>query len=193
MPVWRLQTYFQFDTAFPRDRMVITPTFDDRGVGTDPQGLCDDLAAALDTWTPGTMQIKVNAYDAQGSPPVYPQGTKTLNEGQNPVTSTPREIALCLSFYGSRNRPRERGRLYIPGAAFGATMGLRPSAANMTKVMALGPIFASLGGADVDWVVYSRVNNDTTKVQNYYCDDEWDIVRRRGGRPLTRQTATTGG
>ena len=193
MPVWKLQTYFQFDTAFPRDRMCITPVFDDRGITTDPQGLCEDLANALDTWTPGTMEIRVKAYDAQGSPPVYPQGDFVKNEGSTPATNTPREIALCLSFYGQHNRPRERGRLYIPGAAFGMTTALRPSAANMTKVMALGPLFADLGGADVDWVVYSRANNDTTKVQNYYVDDEWDIVRRRGLRPVSRQKATTSG
>ncbi len=193
MPVWRLQTYFAFDSSFPRDRMVITPCFDDRGLGTDPQGLCNDLAAALNTWTPGTMEIQVKAYDAQGTPPVYPQGSSIVNEGTNPATSTPRELALCLSFYGDRNRPRERGRLYLPGAAFGMSTALRPSTPNMQKVLDLVPIFAGLGGADVDWVVYSRTNNDTTKVRNAYVDNEWDIVRSRGGRPTTRLTATTGG
>jgi len=191
MPIWRLQTSFGFDTNLPRDQMVITPHFDDAGVGTDPQGLCDDLAAALDTWTPGTMQITVKAYDAQGSTPVFPQGEKVLNASSTPGTSTPREIALCLSFYSQRNRPRQRGRLYIPGAAFGMTTGLRPSAGNMTKVLALGPIFADLGGPDVDWVVFSRVSNDAFPVTNYYVDDEWDIQRRRGLRPTTRQTGTT--
>jgi len=193
MPIWRLQSWFGFDSAFARDRMMITPHFDDRGLGTDPQGLCDDLAAQLDTWTPGTMEIGVRAYDAQGSQPVFPQGEKILNPASTPATGTPREVSLCLSYYSGHNRPRYRGRLYIPGAAFGAVMGLRPSAGNMTKVMALGPIFAALGGVDVDWVVYSRAQNAAHKVSNYYVDDEWDIVRSRGLRPTTRQAATTGG
>lgn len=128
MPIWKLQTWFGFDSAFARDRMIITPHFDDTGLGTDPQGLCNDLAAALDAWTPGTMEIGVRAYDAQGSQPVFPQGEKILNPGSTPATGTPREISLCLSYYSGANRPRYRGRLYIPGAAFGAVMGLRPSA-----------------------------------------------------------------
>jgi hypothetical protein len=63
----------------------------------------------------------------------------------------------------------------------------------MTKVMALGPIFANLGGSDVDWIVWSRKNHTATKVQNYWVDDEWDTVRSRGLKRSTRQVATTSG
>jgi hypothetical protein len=193
MPVWRLQTSFGFDTAFPRDKMMITPHFDDHGALSDPDGLCEDLATALDTWNPGTCEITVKAYDAKGTPPVFPAGEHVVNLGNTPVTSVPREICLCLSFYAERNRPRYRGRLYIPCAAFGAAMALRPSAPNRTKVGDLVPIFAGLGGVDVDWVVFSRTDNTARKVTNWWVDDEWDIQRRRGMRPTTRLEGGTSG
>jgi hypothetical protein len=196
MPVWRLQTSMMADTALPRDRVVITPHFDDGGVGTDPQGLCDDLAAALHTWCAGagTREIKVSAYDAQGTVPVFPQGEAVVNPSLAPVSGVMREAALCLSFFSGRNRQRQRGRLYLPCFLFmspGAALGLRPSAVNMNRVAELAPIFEGLGGPDVDWVVFSRLDNQARPVTDWFVDDEWDIVRSRGLRSSTRVTGTT--
>lgn len=194
MPIWRLQTEFSADSTLPRDVLTITPHFDDGGALTDPQGLCDDLAAALDTWVgTGERQIKVTAYDAQGTKPVYPQGEAIVNVGVAPASACMREVALCLSFYSQRNIPRQRGRLYIPAPLWTVASGLtvRPSGPQRQQVMGLGPIFEQLGGVDVDWVVYSRADNDAYPVTNYWVDDEWDVVRSRGLRSTTREEAST--
>ena len=195
MPVWRLQVSFGADSAFPRDRIVITPHFNDRGIGTDPGGLCQDLATALKAWSLVTREINVRAYDAQGAVPVFPQGDRTTDVGITPASSGPRELSLCLSFYAGQNRPKYRGRLYLPNFMLNAagTPGVRPSATSQSKLEALVPIFAGLGGADVDWCVYSRVDNVARKVSNYWIDDEWDVMRSRGLRPATRLQGTTGG
>ena len=195
MPIWKLQTAFTMDSALPRDVLVITPHFNDAGVGTDPQGLCDDLAAALSAWWTVTGQITVTAYDAQGTPPVYPQGSATVNPGGAPPSAVPREIAVCLSFYSVRNIPRQRGRLYIPfcvpnSAGVGGTGGVRPNASLQAKVGALAPIFADLGGVDVDWSVYSRTDDVARPVTNWWVDDEWDTVRSRGLRSTDRIVGT---
>ena len=156
-----------------------------------------DLATALDNWlpTPGTTKIRVAFYDLEGTKPVYPAGDYTRNPAAGPFSyGAPREVALCLSFYGSHNAPRHRGRLYIPAFfASSATLGLRPSGTHISKVMALGPIFSALGGVNIDWIVWSRANRAATKVENYWVDDEWDMMRSRGQKRTTRSMATTSG
>jgi hypothetical protein len=191
----RLQCGFGWDSAFPRDRCYINPTFEDNAgleLG-DWDGPCEDLATALDTWTIASpVEITVKAYDAQGTPPVYPIGSAVRNLGLNPSVAVPREVALCLSYYSTNNVPRRRGRLYVPAqgfAEFGA--GLRPTAAQIAKVAALAPIFEGLGGANIDWVVFSKLDNDARPVTNWWVDNEWDTIRSRGMRGTTRTTGTT--
>lgn len=195
MPVWRLQTEISMDSTLPRDVLTMTPHFNDGGVGSDPQGLCDDLAAAISTWSEGApKQIVVTAYDAQGTVPVLPQGRAVVNAGASPVSDYPREIAVCLSFYSGQNRPRWRGRLYVPFVALAPlsqNLGARPPLGVRNKVAALAPIFEGLGGVDVDWSIYSRVDDVARPVTNWWVDDEWDTVRSRGLRPTTRNSGTT--
>jgi hypothetical protein len=38
--------------------------------------------------------------------------------------------------------------------------------------------------------VWSRIEHAAHSVTNYYVDDEWDIQRRRGGRPTSRVSGT---
>jgi hypothetical protein len=188
MPVWRLQTSIWYDSTLPRDAMVMTPHFNDSGVGTDPQGLCEDLADIIDNIANGTPQIVVRAYDAQGTPPVFPQGTAERNVGLSPASSGPREVALCLSFRGEQNVATQRGRLYMPMSWISASppSGVRPA----QLIIDTGPLFVTgltnLGGADVDWVVYSRKLDEAFPVKHWWVDDEWDTVRRRGLRATTR-------
>ena len=193
MPIWRLNVEAYGDSVLPRDAMTITPHFNDGGVGSDPQGLCDDLADAMDTYYGGPRQIEVTAYDAQGTVPVVPQGYAIRNVGLAPTSGAPREVAICLSFFSEFNRPRLRGRLYLPYVAlgFGGDPGGRPSPTHRTKVGALAQILQDLGGLDVDWCVFSRVDNVARAVTDWWVDDEWDTIRSRGLRPTTRLTGTT--
>lgn len=192
MPIFKLQCQIGGDSTLPRDQCVITPHFNDEGVGSDPQGLCDDLATALGTYFAGSRQVIVKAYDAQGTVPVYPVGEAIVNVGAAPISTLPREIAVCLSFYSVRNIPRQRGRLYLPLFALGLSgPGVRPATAVRDKVAALAPILGDLGGVDVDWCVYSRTTDTAHPVTNWWVDDEWDTVRSRGLRATTRTEGTT--
>lgn len=193
MPVWKMQCSFQMDTLFPRDRLVITPHFDDAGALTDPQGLADDLAAGLAAWHGRPIETMVRAYDAQGTPPVFPQGEAIIGAGTMTASPMPREVALCLSFYSERNLPRQRGRLFIPaglGSGFGAA-GVRPVVGQQNFVSDLVAIFTGLGGADVDWTVYSPTDDVARSVTNWWVDNEWDTIRSRGLRGDDRIVGTT--
>ena len=196
MPIWRLQLSHAVDSLFPADRIMITPHFHDDGATTDPQNLCQDLANAWATYCGSPMvnyEINVKAYDAQGTPPVYPQGDYTRGAGVTGGASTNREIAMCLSYYSGENRPRKRGRLYIANCLIGITAtGNRPVTANQQRVLDLAPILANLGGVDVDWCVYSRLDDAAYPVSNAFVDNAWDIQRRRGVRPTSRLSATVG-
>lgn len=192
-----MQCAFQRDSTFPRDAMIINPHFKDTAIapgGGDPQGLADDLAAALNGWDNQIGQITVKAYDAESAPPNVPVAEAVVNQGAAPATTVPRELAVCLSFYAGLNRARRRGRLYIPAAI--ASIGVssaRVASSGRDKVAALVPIFAGLGGLDVDWVVWSRVEQTARTVTNWWVDDAWDIQRSRGLQATARLEGTTSG
>lgn len=194
MPIWKLQVEWAGDSILPRDVFCITPHFNDSGVTSDPDGLCEALATALAAKSGiTTRQLRIRAYDAQGTPPVYPAGEAIRNVGSSPASTLPREVAVCLSFYSTRNIPTQRGRLFIPHELCKGSVstGVRPASSQRAEVMAFGPIFANLGGPDVDWVVYSRKLDTAFPVTNYWVDDEWDTMRSRGLRATTRDLATT--
>lgn len=192
MPIYRAQLGVHLDSDLPRDELVITPHFDDHGVGSDPQGLAEDLAAGYAGFLGGTKRVTCKLYVATGAPPHYPVGEHEVNPGPAQASSCPREVALCLSFFSERNVPRRRGRVYVPMAALGQNLNtVRPPGVTMSKVGELAALFADLGGLDVDWVVYSRVDTTARPVTDWYVDDEWDTVRSRGLRPTTRVVGTT--
>jgi hypothetical protein len=193
VPVYRMQCVFQFDDSFARSGVMITPHFDDKGVGSDPGGLAQDLANALDEWEVPPTRVTVKAYDAQGTPPVYPVAEKTGPSTSIATSAFNREIALALSFYSERNVKRQRGRVFAPMvAALGAApTGPRPSGAQQQKVADLAVIFQDLGGPDVDWVVYSRLDDVARPVTNWWVDNAWDVIRSRGLAPSARLEGTT--
>jgi hypothetical protein len=105
----------------------------------------------------------------------------------------PREVALCLSFHGARNIPRQRGRLFI-GPWTQQVMGERPPAAAQATCLYLAEGLADIGGVDVDWSVRSKFpielgdqGGTMHSIQHSWSDDEWDTVRSRGLRATGRQ------
>jgi len=166
--------------------------------GPDWQQLADDLAAALVAWTlaPTAHQLTVKLYEitAPSGTPNRPKATKVLYPNQAGGSTYPGELALCLSFYGGSNAPSQRGRLYLPiWSVTNSTPGERPSSTERAKAGALVTPLAALGGANVDWGVWSGKNGSFTKSSNWYVDDEWDTQRRRGLRPTTRTSGSTSG
>lgn len=196
MPIYKAVITTWCDTTDPTDGMQITPHFNDTGVGSDPQGLADDL---LTRWTGflGTAfkvtQRRVQLYNATSPPPNYPVAISEANMGAAVASNVNRDVAVCLSFYSDFNRPRRRGRLYIPCVL----MGLSPtgglvSGSILDKMITLPDVFAGLGGVDVSWGIYSKADSAFRKATHWWVDDSYDTQRRRGRRASTRRTGTTG-
>lgn len=186
MAVFRVQLNFPFDSTLPRDKVSINPHYN----GSDPQQLADALKANLIAYNPvTTAPFDIKVYDAKKAPPSYPLATASQS-GTPPASSTPREVAICLSYYAQWNRPRYRGRLYLPAWWFTATVNVRPSGAIMTAALGFAnSVLTKTLPAGTFWTVYSGVGGFDAQVTDIWCDDEWDTIRSRGLRATTRQTA----
>jgi hypothetical protein len=195
-----LRCAWQFFDQDPKNQWVITPHFrrqldiTDPTSGTDAQALADDLRTALGAWA-GSGALTVTAYNVQGAKPNYPMAISKPGTITPWTPSGPPELAVALSFYGGENRPRKRGRVYIPYPLVGtpSSIGLEVPSGTITKIEALAPIFSGLGGTNVDWIVWSKVNQSAAKVTNFWVDNAWDVQRRRGLPPTARVLRTTGG
>lgn len=187
MAIYRVQISFPSDGVLPADQMAINPHY----FGDDAQALADRLKANLTAHTPvgATKPFTIKVYDAQKAPPNYPLATASQS-GTPPNSSAPRELALCLSYYSTWNRPRLRGRLYIPQLFIGGTPGARPTTQQMTAALDWRTPLTNGLPSGHNWVIYSRVENESYGVTDVWVDDEWDVVRSRGRKHTTRQTAT---
>jgi hypothetical protein len=187
LAIYRVQIAFPVDTTLPVDHMTINPHYS----GDDAQALVDRLKSNLLAFVQvgATKPFIIKAYDAQKAPPSYPLATAN-NAGTPIVSSAPRELALCLSYFSTWNRPRYRGRLYIPYQMVGGVIGPRPADAQLATTLSWkGPLTESLPPAH-NLVVYSRANQAAYGVDNFWVDDEWDVVRSRGRKPTKRVTGT---
>jgi hypothetical protein len=187
MPIYRAQIAFPRDSALPRDEMQITPHYN----GTDAQLLANSLKANLiANANIGTNPFKIKIYDAKAAPPAYPLATAEQT-GSPPGGTSPREIALCLSYYAQFNRPHLRGRLYLhPSWLGGGTIPLRPSDSIMTAAVAWKQVLGAGLPPSTFWCVYSRKTGGDAQVTNVWVDDEWDIMRSRGLRSTKRTLGT---
>jgi hypothetical protein len=182
-----VQIAFPFDTTLPRDVVTINPHY----FGDNAQGLADALKTNLIAFTQvgAAKPFKIKVYDAEAAPPNYPlaesaNGTGFITGGP------PRELAMCLSYYSTWNRPSYRGRLYIPLAFMGGAMGLRPTTTQRSDTLAWKTPLGTGLPANHNWVVYSRKKGQAYGVSNVWVDDEWDIMRSRGTRPTARTEGT---
>jgi len=186
--IYRAQIGFPLDTALPRDVITINPHYNCDAAQPLADALKTNLIANPNVGAAFPFHIKI--YDAQKPPPSFPLAEASNGTG-TPTTSVPRELALCLSYYGTWNRPRYRGRVYIPLALCGpATTTLRPTATQITKALSFGPTLGKNLPSGAIWSVYSPTDNAARGISNYWVDDEWDIVRSRGMRGTTRQLGT---
>lgn len=106
----------------------------------------------------------------------------------------PNEVAMCLSYFSGTNTPRKRGRIFIGPLA--EHVKRAPAAGDDDARLSANAMNALAGGAldilnttqNVTWVQYSRVANVFSLVTEGWVDDRFDIQRRRGAPPTTRQT-----
>jgi hypothetical protein len=142
----------------------------------DYTSLVNDLMTiwAARQWSIGRF-IDIRAYNMDDATP-RPIKARATQQVTGTAPSSPRQVALCLSYYADRNLPRQRGRIYLGPWA---TPGTSASAAQLGQVIGLAPALAGLGGLNVDWSIYSPTRQAHDAIKHAWVDDSWDIVRSR--------------
>jgi hypothetical protein len=162
----------------------------------------------------------IKVYDAQAAEPrpIFYQDTFALQTNRDSPGDLPPEVALCLSYYGTANQKRQRGRLYIgpfclsqesasgsyaqpiPGLVTtlieaGARLAKNTGAVAQHPTTLL-PTTPSTGPTAVIWSVRSKfaaltgatAGNLYTPINFGWCDNEWDSQRRRRIAATSRMT-----
>jgi len=188
LTIVRVQMGFPMDSALPADVITVNPHFST----PDPAALLAALKANLIAWAiVATKPFTLKAYDAEKAPPSYPLAIAS-QAGAPSSGAGPREIALCLSYYSTYNRPRYRGRLFLPyNLLSGGAPSLRPG--GTTRQLAIDfakQVLVKSLPQSTNWVVWSTMDRKAYGVSDCWVDDEWDTVRSRGLEPTTRTVAT---
>lgn len=190
---YRIQVAVWNDSIAPKDAICINPVFHITGTGDgDPQQLCADIVPAVQAKIPTPGQTRARAYKLPYVVGAGHVGEFTAAAGTAPASGAVRELAMCLSYYAGTNVKRRRGRLYIPMVwVAGNTFPTRPTSSTMNAILAWRTVFEGLGGVNVDWSVWSDVDQAHYPITDVWVDDEWDVIRSRGLKSSTRVMATT--
>ena len=154
MPIAKFQVVQSRDTLLAADAVVNTVHLNHLGQDPDYDALCASVGGAFATWWGSRGgQLRVTAYGVEGPGPHDPLGTWMESSGSSPTSLSPREVALCLSYYAVMNKPRQRGRLFLPIGARDSSLGARPTDPQIAAAITLGQALSAVGGVNVDWVV----------------------------------------
>lgn len=167
---------------------------------TDLSAICTDLVELWDTRYGGSVgEIVCKAYDTDAKPN-YPRAEAFVRSGVPWACTTPREIALVMSFSGDhRGNKSERGRIYLaPQLGSNARpMALRPDSLQLDWALAWftepNASLPDIGGVDWQFGVWSTTYKRFTQAQQAWVNDDWDVQRKRGLRETTRVTSTREG
>lgn len=201
--VYRVQAILEHASALPEDRSVNSFAFARIGTATDEETWVAELANQLRlfydewaNWRPSGIvdnTLTVKAYHLGDPPPREPlESVQTLIAG-NAGTAYPEEVAVCLSFFGARNLPRTRGRVYLgpltasAGIMSGGRVRVQDTLIAAIKDAALLLMDATFAATHA-WGIVSQANADFVQIQQGWIDDAFDTQRRRGPDAQARTT-----
>lgn len=151
--------------------------------------------------------------DVKPRAPIYEFVDTDTPFALNSTTAYPSEVAMCISFaapkLSGQVQARRRGRIYLgplnvsAGSSGDVTFQeCRPQSQFMSSCMTtFGKLMTDFAAANHILSVYSPTvdTSDTgvvgafSVVETWWTDDAFDTQRRRGVRPLTRQTRQVAG
>ncbi len=125
-------------------------------------------------------------------PTVFPRPLIISSTSQGPS-----EVALCASFYATRNLPRRRGRVYV-GPLGNTTTSIdqgdgtqptRPSLSLRNSLIgAMTGLRTQAAAAGIPWGVLSGLDVEIRPVTAGWVDNAFDTQRRRGEEASSRLT-----
>lgn len=193
----QVQVSFPRPSGLPQDNIVNTWHF----LGTIGTSMADEMAnigPRLDefyTVVDNYMPLAIGAptyrgYDLGELKPRQP--SQRASFGVDPAgagATYPNEVALCLSYYATRNLPRQRGRLYlgpfIAAAGEITTQGDAMPTQFFVDLVANAAL-ALKNAAGPLWAVRSVRDGVLRAITNLWIDNAWDTQRRRGTAATVR-------
>lgn len=154
--------------------------------------LYDDLNPLYSSDVAQTGHV-LKLYNLDDPQPRAPAVEVTYDFPSNPsIDPLPHQIAICMSYQADRlsgvAQASRRGRIYIgPLDQNRVTSGGRVAPGTITVVNdAAQGIVSTLSSTGTSWVVYSPTTGFDAAVTNGWCDDTFDIQRRRQRDAVTR-------
>lgn len=198
----RAQVVLPGKSGLPEDRFVTTWAFQADGASADEADEAEvaadlieffNVAAAPSTLTVGSMISNVvnrNACEVR----TYRMATSIPREvtvtpftlGGSEIDGLPEEVALTLSFYSTRNLPRQRGRVYIGplvntiSVADGTTGRRKPASDRQSSLVNAAIRLSQKPATRPEWCVLSRTAGVLYPITHGWVDDGFDTQRRRG-------------
>jgi len=201
MPTVRSEITIQnYSTEVPKDNSmnVVHHTIADSGFNpaVDYQNHSNEISTLFsghNTTTGSTFNqyrgraVTVKVYDLADPHPRPLRATTHYDPTTFDSDSTlaPRNVALCLSFFATRNLPRQRGRIFI-GPVLSSYTGLLPSSILYNMILDLGHGLFDIGGENVAHVVYSPTGATSHVITDYWVNNQWDTMRSRLEKETTR-------
>jgi hypothetical protein len=211
---WRADVTHPYMTGLPTDVIVNTWHFD-RTFGASAPDESD--FAALETllknfygsifttssqsgmapWVNQALK-RTTIYDLTDPTPRAPvyENVESGIAVQSGSSSTPLEVAICLSYQGAKisgvPQARRRGRIFIGGignaavATTGLTFPTPTPEITSNLCQAANSLMVNGNIAQWTWGVYSRVGNSFTPTVDGWVDNAFDTQRRRGNAPTGR-------
>lgn len=136
--------------------------------------------------------LEVRVYDTNQPEPREPAIVTVPLTGFTTQVSLPAEVAVCLSYYATRNIPRHRGRVYLGPlnlSAMSTSDGLADPNVSQTMMDDIQDRASTLAGfTDLPWSVCSLRDQVLRDITNGWIDNTFDTQRRRGSQPTRRET-----
>lgn len=213
MGIVRADVVMPYITGTPEDVVMNTYHFNVPIVGEDafiaifsalqnvyntvPTGATASIGSQLSAYIDRTADsCQILAYDAQNEGPPLAGGLWDLDSTAQ-LSSLPFEVALCGSYSAYQlgvDRRRSRGRIYFGPFNSNALTDPddQPSVPTTSLMNSVSGALAdlrdsgTLATAEVEWVVYSRMNDAAYPVTAGWVDNAWDTQRRRQVEASTR-------
>lgn len=206
----RAQVVLEGDSGLPEDRFVTTYVFGNQDGGSPSGSQLDDLADLLVSfWTQdpvgGTGQLQtylgaqcsgdaqVKLYRLGDAPPREPTTYDFTVSGFSQSSGLPAEVALCISYYATRNIPRRRGRIYLGplsnlSGQFAAGDWRPVDLLRQVAALKARDLISASNNLLLPWAVLSQVDGVARPITDGWVDNSWDTQRRRGIAPTLRET-----
>lgn len=201
-------------SGLPRDRYVNTLHFARETTTTPTETDYEELAQKVEDLYHLTVST-FGAIDGLLSPVAIDAAAASMNIYRmadaepripvvEPLTITltgsdglPNELAVCGSFYSGSNQPSRRGRLYFGPLRYAATFlegdteigDVRPAAV-VSNIIAGALERLGTESGTWFWCQYSKKLDRLLQPTHVYCDNAFDIQRRRGVDPTARALLT---